>query len=128
MFSVLTGYIGTKFTAIHTQQDSVLNTWHKDKGVQLTTDTFQLITAITTVIIIVAFPLFRDAVSIEACELGIVTPCTIVHDAMLFIVGQIPVALMWTLALSTIWTWKKRKVGPKSKTSVKHPFIFSLPE
>lgn len=88
----------------------------KAPRVQLTTDAFQLIAAITTVIIIVTFPLLWDAVPIEAGELGTVTPCTIVHDAMLFVVGQIPVALVWTLALSTTRTWKN--VGPESKRFV----------
>lgn len=88
----------------------------KAPRVQLTTDALQLIAAITTVIIIVTFPLLWDAVPIEAGELGTVTPCTVVHDAMLFVVGQIPVALVWTLALSTSRTLKK--IGPESKRFV----------
>lgn len=72
--------------------------------VQLTTYAFQLITAITTVIAVVTFPLLCDAAPIEAGEIGTNTPYTIVHNAVLIVVGQIPMALLWTLALSTIWT------------------------
>lgn len=71
---------------------------------QLTTHVFHLITVITTVITVVTFPLLRDAAPIEAGEIGTNTPYTIVHNAVLIIVGQIPVALLWTLALGTIWT------------------------
>lgn len=78
--------------------------------VQLTTESFQLVTAVTTVIDVVTFPLLWDAVPIEAGELGTMAPCTIIPDAVLIVVGQVPVALVWTLALRAIWTW--RKVGP----------------
>lgn len=71
---------------------------------QLTTHAFQLITAITTVIAVVTFPGLRDAAPIEAGEIGTNTPNTIVHNTVLIVVGQIPVALLWTLALGTIWT------------------------
>lgn len=68
------------------------------------TDNCKLITAITTVIIMVTQQLLRDAVPAEAGEFGTITPCSTVHDAVLIVVGQIPVAWMGTLALSTIWT------------------------
>lgn len=71
---------------------------------QLTTHAFQLITAVTTIIAVVTSPLLRDAAPIEAGEIGTNTPYSIVHNAVLIIVGQIPVALLWTLALGTIRT------------------------
>ena len=72
--------------------------------VQLTTESFQLVTAVTTVIDVVTFPLLWDAVPTEAGELGTMAPCTIIPDAVLIVVGQVPVAFMWTLALRAIWT------------------------
>lgn len=53
----------------------------------LTTHTLQLITAITTVIVVVTFPSLWDAVSIQAGEETSVTPGTIIHDAVLVIIG-----------------------------------------
>lgn len=76
---------------------------NKNSRVQLTTHTFQLITAVPTVIAVVTFPLLQDAAAIEAGEVGTDTPHAIVHNAVLVVVGQIPVALLWTLALHTTW-------------------------
>lgn len=69
------------------------------------TQRFQLVAAVPTVVVIITFPGLGDAVPIETGELGIATPGTSVTDTVLIIIGQVPVAFMWTLALSCIWTW-----------------------
>lgn len=69
------------------------------------TDCGQLITAITTVVVIVTFPILRDTTPIKAGELELITAGTCVHHTVLVIVGQIPAAFVWTLALSSVWTW-----------------------
>lgn len=53
----------------------------------LTTHTFQLITAITTIIVIVAFPPLRDTMSIKAREETSITPGTIIHNTVLVVIG-----------------------------------------
>lgn len=44
---------------------------------------------------------------IEAGELELITAGPRVHNAVLVIVGQIPVAFMRTLTLGSIWTWDR---------------------
>lgn len=53
----------------------------------LTTHTFQLITAITTIIVIVTLPPLGDTVAIKAREETSVTPGTIIHDTVLVVIG-----------------------------------------
>lgn len=53
----------------------------------LTTHTFQLITAITTIIVIVTFPSLGDTSTIKACEETSIAPGTVIHNTMLVIIG-----------------------------------------
>lgn len=69
------------------------------------TDCRKLVTAITTVVVVVTFPILINTMPIEAGELELITAGPRVHNAVLVIVGQIPVAFVRTLTLGTIWTW-----------------------
>lgn len=73
---------------------------------QLTTDPLQFITAITAVVIIIAFPLRTNAAAVHASELTRLTACAIVRNTV-FIISQIPAALRGTLTLGSLRTCTK---------------------
>jgi len=57
-----------------------------------TTDSLQLITAVSTVVVGVARPLGADAAAVHAGELASLAPGPVVRDTVLA-VGQVPAAL-----------------------------------
>lgn len=67
----------------------------------LTTHSLQLVRLILAVTVAVAHEAFADAVAIEAGELVRLASAPSVLDAVFAVVGQVPLALVRTLAL---WT------------------------
>lgn len=66
-----------------------------------TTNSFQLIAAISTVVVIVTFPLGTNAAAIHAGKLAWLASGPIIRDTM-FIVSKIPASLWRTMTLGSV--------------------------